>query len=718
LRLPDEVSAISNKASRSEQQGVEMNQIACIRIAFLLTVAAALSITAPRAAVRSAQNPAGPALTLRVGAGGGSAELGSGNQVLAQGAQRPLLSILYSDQADIWKARTWQELRADAVVVRQGAQETDLEIASFGGQPVKVRLMGRLDSGRGEVAWSIELVNGARGTVVGVIGPGLAGIRDIAGGWLYFPDRPGQRLADPWQALSAKANRMEYPVPASMQYVVYAGADTGTASRSGVRGVAYHVFDQEMVYKQLVFGGADREISVIQYPFVAAGGRWQSPPIVWQALRRDWHEAADRYRGWFGSWAVRPAISAQVRAFPILAGTVVRARPVDDPRIHDVTKEQEVRTYAAALEQVRQLQQRGYEGAEFIGWFGRGHDTAYPDYDPAADMGGEEGLKNTVAEMHKMGLLAIFYLNARLGDYNSPTLQAHPEWEVELANGQRTKEGYGGETFAVMCPAVPGWQEHMRQQILRVERDYHGDGVQLDQVGAAWSFLCFNPAHGHRTPATAWTEGYTKMLRDSQRETRMINPQFWTWIEGAWEGAGQYVDLSGGGFWKRTPGSVTFPRLYRYTLPDHPMFGDPKMGGVPVWCPTDIHRAKKIYDAVRSIFWDGRFMDDIGLSAPQGAEAYWFRQGPRVVLTVKSKAPHVDLGFGTPKERPDVTRPVRPATVFTVGLNLSDLGRKTPPRAARALAADVPVNVRIENDRLIVPVEVPAGEVEAVLLDW
>ena len=28
------------------------------------------------------------------------------------------------------------------------------------------------------------------------------------------------------------------------------------------------------------------------------------------------------------------------------------------------------------------------------------------------------------------------------------------------------------------------------------------------------------------------------------------------------------------------------------------------------------------------------------------------------------------------------------------------------------------MSVRIENDRLIVPVEVPASQVEAVLLDW
>ena len=53
----------------------------------------------------------------------------------------------------------------------------------------------------------------------------------------------------------------------------------------------------------------------------------------------------------------------------------------------------------------------------------------------------------------------------------------------------------------------------------------------------------------------------------------VVAPEFIAWIEGAWEGAGQYVDLSQGGFWPDLPGAEYFPQMYRYTLPEHPLFG-------------------------------------------------------------------------------------------------------------------------------------------------
>lgn len=342
-------------------------------------------------------------------------------QVLAQAAGQPLVSVLYSDEADIWRAQTWRELLPDALAVRHAGRSTTVDVGSFGGKPIAARLAARL--GGAEVTWRITVENRAPGTVVGVTGPALRGIADQPGGVLYMPNRPGQRLADPWHVLAA-ARHLVYPVPASMQFVTY-------TDKAG--GVAYHVLDRRMLYKELVFGGPDRELSVVQYPFIAPGGCWHSPRIVWQALSGDWHAAADRYGAWFRSWARRPQVSPQVRAFPVMAGTVIRARPEDDAHLHDVMKSQEIGTYAAALEQVKQLKASGFQGTHLVGWFGQGHDTTYPDFDPSPAMGGEDGLKVLVAGMHAMGMLATFYLNARLANVDSSTFHAHPDWGGEAA---------------------------------------------------------------------------------------------------------------------------------------------------------------------------------------------------------------------------------------------------------------------------------------------
>ncbi len=67
--------------------------------------------------------------------------------------------------------------------------------------------------------------------------------------------------------------------------------------------------------------------------------------------------------------------------------------------------------------------------------------------------------------------------------------------------------------------------------------------------------LCFDPSHGHRTPATAWAEGHAAF---TGRLEAMLDsrPEFIAWIKGApGRRAGQYVDLSQGGFWPDLPGA-------------------------------------------------------------------------------------------------------------------------------------------------------------------
>ena len=256
-------------------------------------------------------------------------------------------------------------------------------------------------------------------------------------------------------------------------------------------------------------------------------------------------------------------------------------------------------------------------------------------------MGGEAGLLRLAQAIHERKMLAVYYLNARLlNTVTSPSYQAHKEWAAITETGTPRRETIGGEAFDVACPGCAGYREHIQGEVLRVASRYGGDGVQLDQIGAAWSVLCFDKSHGHKTPATGWASGHVKMLDDIRKAVRKVNPKFFCWIEGAWEGAGQYVDLSQGGFWPDHPGSKPFPQMYRYTLPAHPLFGDASIGGVPYWCPTDLVRAKRINAAASDFFWTGQFMDNIGLtcttqSGAPGA-ARWFRKGKDVLITVSN----------------------------------------------------------------------------------
>jgi hypothetical protein len=175
-----------------------------------------------------------------------------------------------------------------------------------------------------------------------------------------------------------------------------------------------------------------------------------------------------------------------------------------------------------------------------------------------------------------------------------------------------------------------------------------------------------------------------------------VKPDFFCWVEGVWEGAGQYVDLSQGGFWPDHPGSEPFPEMYRYTLPEHPLFGDARSGGVPYWCPSDISRARRIDTEASSFFWDGEFRDTLGLSIDNGGEARWFTKDSRALVTLFN-----------PYDR---TRE------FTVRLRTAGMNRPMQHPTAMALASGVEVATSFDGGSIRLSVKVPPGQIEAVVL--
>ena len=604
----------------------------------------------------------------------------------------PLFVILYSDAPDIWQARKWHMAGPDNAAVSRRGNRRFYSADSFEGKPVRLRVGARMDAPAGEISWDIRVENKSAGTVVGVIGPCLRNVQDRPKGFLAVPNRPGHRIDDPWNTLAKDVQHLTYPVPASMQYLAYSG-DGG--------GVAVHVFDQDMVYKQLAFGGESRQMTPVQYPFVPPGAAWHSPEVLWQVYATDWHAAADRYRAWFQKWARRPEPSPSIKAMPIVPGVVIRARPKEDEFLKDVQKSQEVGTYDAAMPRIEGYARSGRDGVHLVGWFGQGHDSTYPDHLPSDAMGGEAGLLRLAQAIHERKMLAVYYLNARLlNTVTSPSYQAHKEWAAITETGTPRRETIGGQPFDVACPGCAGYREHIKREVLRVASRYGGDGVQLDQIGAAWSVLCFDKSHGHKTPATGWASGHIKMLDDIRKAVRKVNPKFFCWIEGAWEGAGQYVDLSQGGFWPDHPGSKPFPQMYRYTLPAHPLFGDASIGGVPYWCSTDLGRAKRINAAASDFFWKGEFNDNIGLTCAtqSGAlgTACWFRKGKDLLITVSNQT--------------------REPQTYEVSLVRDATAAYDRPKQATALAAGVAVPLQADSTHLTVEVAVPAGQVEAVLL--
>lgn len=525
--------------------------------------------------------------------------------VFAQGKGLPGVILLYSENGSMWDASAWDELSPDGMHLQETGAGIEISYPSFGGKKVSAVLSIGVDEDG--FSFNVSIDNTDSGTVVGIKTLRISSFVEH-GGTLYFPDRAGQKMESPFKKLLSNMYGFQYPVPLSAQFLTYS---TGKQSWS------VKVLDPGMNFKKIWLGDVFRSLEVELYCFTEPGQKGQLPTVRLDAYNGDWHLASDSYREWFDTWAHKIVQSPLIREMPTVASVVILARPVDDASLRDVTKDQEHKTYAGALGVMNaQSVLDGFDACQLVGWHGTGHDTDYPLHEVSDPMGGSEGLKLLSSHMKNMGMQVGYYTNSRLGNINSPISDSIEEWKVKPADKMKIREKYGGEWFEILCPAAEGFIRLTEEKARELTSDYHADFIQLDQIGAARSFLCFDQSHGHKTPASAWAEGYPAFIERVTEAGREENPGFWTWCEGAWEGAGQYLDLQQGGFWKFNSYSEYFPELYRYTFPYHPLMGDGFLGGVSMWVGSEKLPGVKLIKDYSGFYLEARYMDDVGLAKP------------------------------------------------------------------------------------------------------
>lgn len=512
------------------------------------------------------------------------------------------MTVLYSDAQSQWEATHWDELAADSVRIHRSDNALTLSYPSFGGKNIQADVHITCDVNGFIIDTSI--VNETNGVVVGAKVLRMRGFKEL-GGTLYFPDRAGQKMQSPFKKLLSNMYGFKYPVPMSAQYLTYSTGD---------KTWSIQVLDQTMSYKKLWLGDFTYGFEAELYCFLESSLSTTLPSIRLNAYLGDWHMASDQYREWFESWAKTVERSPLILEMPTIASAVILARPEEDLTLRDVTKDQELKTYAAAKDVMTRLRlTEGFEGCELVGWHGMGHDTDYPIHDVSEAMGGTEGLKELSSLMDDLGMQVGYYTNARLGNIKSPIYDEIQLWMVRPEDGVKTRERYGGEWFEILCPMAEGFIRIMEDKARELAGTYHADFIQLDQVGAAQCYLCFDATHGHTSPATAWAEGYVEFIDRVIAAGREYNPDFWTWCEGAWEGAGQHLDLQQGGFWKFNSYSEYMPELYRYTFPDQPLMGTAWLGGVCMWVGATSNPAVKLMKDYKEFYTTARFMDTYGL---------------------------------------------------------------------------------------------------------
>lgn len=237
------------------------------------------------------------------------------------------------------------------------------------------------------------------------------------------------------------------------------------------------------------------------------GGKYDLPFEVAIGLYQGgWEEAARLYREFTltTQWGNIPKVSG--RSIPQwLQDTDLWLRPDGSAADNvEVTKE--------ALEFF------GSEGTSlhWYRWHEIPYDTFYPEYFPPLP-GFGEGIKT----LQESGSHVMPYINGRLWDPDSNSWQEKKAYDsaVRQRDGSLHSEIYGSLIpNNVMCPGTELWQNTVAEVVEEMFREYHTDGVYIDQICAARGLPCYAENHGHEPgDGGNWHRGYRKMMEEVRR---------------------------------------------------------------------------------------------------------------------------------------------------------------------------------------------------------
>lgn len=160
----------------------------------------------------------------------------------------------------------------------------------------------------------------------------------------------------------------------------------------------------------------------------------------------------------------------------------------------------------------------------YYGWCGK-FDRDYPQHR------GDPESFTVFEELKKRGIHVVPYTNGRLWELHDRRDEDFEYSKYGFANavkdpkGKITVEGYRNVSFAVMCPAAPGWQKTVADFVGRI-LNYGVRGVYLDQIAASRWLLCFDKNHPHAPGAVdAWyNQGYRPMLQNIRKKMLSEHP--------------------------------------------------------------------------------------------------------------------------------------------------------------------------------------------------
>jgi Domain of unknown function (DUF6259) len=374
-------------------------------------------------------------------------------------------------------------------------------------------------------------------------------------------------------------------------------------------------------------------ISVVKLPYLKPGETVELAPICLHVHDGDWHSAADRYRRWMDTWmevAPKPLWVQQGMSYQE-SGVFYPHGKVDY-------------TFADMKQMSADALQYGVDTIHLIGWHRGGWDANAPDYVPADELGGWEGLERGVREVHGQGGRVCLFVNFQMADHDTDWYRRElHRYALVDVHGNTKSHGWGyyilGDimgaspeghkpVFTKMCPWEEAFQDLIIERFVALAKTGI-DALSIDKL--QMMFRCFHPDHTHRPAQTP--SGLLKGLRRIRDAVRAVNPDISIVAEGWWDVFYQYIDASQTKLhdYEHLPVlKYTFPevllRVFVDRLDYHSVNGCIRCGhwmcfainnhhstlaGAPELGPY-VREALRIRSALNDYLWAGRFRDTLG----------------------------------------------------------------------------------------------------------
>ncbi len=466
---------------------------------------------------------------------------------------------------------------------------------------ISVELTVDMFDGKPYSEWRYALENHCEGvTVVSLVAAQLGGIAPEKKFSLFYPMLEGEIHADAvslaehsalragidgyaFGTRNSRTLRVSYPGSLSMQLVQLFNDEEGLYlftedDTNEFKRLNFGIFDGESGYDADCRAGAS--LSAEFYPFAEKGERAVLPTVIAGAQNEGgWYAGSDLYRAWKLTTPVRFLnYSDTVKNFRgLLAATATpsNGRPTfsyDVDAVPDYGND--ISTMLAGVHNL------GIHDMMLLGWSDDGFDTKYPDFNFMDAMGGETAFRSGVAKAQANGDRVYAYLNAYSvnGDSVWSRSGEFDKCAVKAEDGSYHSMGWGSFAFTAMCPMSDGYSKALIDAAARLAKN-GVNGLFFDQLMEMPAELCFDRSHGHRTPATAYGEGYEKIFSGIHAEMKKYTEDYLFLCEGINDAYIKYVDVAGL-MWGRPlkyrlntsagenePAIYSMPEITRYTIP-------------------------------------------------------------------------------------------------------------------------------------------------------